>query len=322
MSSGLLSCVSDFPVAGLQRGEDYLTPIRIFSTFCAATVTASWFNRTKISRLRLFFAHWLSGLVMGIGYVVEDMMVTVCWTGSNLMGLIKAIKFIELAAGNMLAITNLAICVNLALVIMSHRTATRVKSMSTPIHLLLFLVLSVGIAAITVPFWEQAIVLATGFWFGNSDKAENTFITVSVFYVEFAVGVSMLAIVVWQLLFRRKEIRECWKIHVRIRYYFGLTLLGTVVNLALGICGSIHVSQDNPDSRLLIWSWLFRYIHISLDTVVLYGVLGEGKKMDERSGRADSSNDAPSGDAKSRGTARVTDGRHQAEKPVAMSLVL
>ena len=44
-------------------------------------------------------------------------MVTVCWTGSHLEGFIKAIKFIELAASNMLAITNLAICVNLALIV-------------------------------------------------------------------------------------------------------------------------------------------------------------------------------------------------------------
>lgn len=59
MSLHTLSCESDFIVAGLQKGEDYLTPVRIFSTLCAATVTSSWFSSTKIRRLKLFFAHWL-----------------------------------------------------------------------------------------------------------------------------------------------------------------------------------------------------------------------------------------------------------------------
>lgn len=45
-------------------------------------------------------------------------MVLVCWAGSNVTGFIKALKFLELVASNMLAITNLAICANLALVVM------------------------------------------------------------------------------------------------------------------------------------------------------------------------------------------------------------
>ena len=55
---------------------------------------------------------------MELGYVIEDLMISVCWTESNLAGFIKTIKYIELAASNMLAITNLAICVNLALIVM------------------------------------------------------------------------------------------------------------------------------------------------------------------------------------------------------------
>ena len=52
-----------------------------------------------------------------ICYILEDMMVSLCWVQSNLTGLIKTIKYIELAASNMLAITNLTICVNLALIV-------------------------------------------------------------------------------------------------------------------------------------------------------------------------------------------------------------
>lgn len=65
--------------------------------------------------------------------------------------------------------------------------------------------------------------------------------SVSGFFLEFIVGTFMFIIVVWLLLFRTKEVKECWRIHARIRYYFGLTAIGTAVNLALGICGTIYV---------------------------------------------------------------------------------
>ena len=54
----------------------------------------------------------------------------------------------------------------------------------------------------------------------------------------------MFTIVAWLLLFRLPEIKECWGLHSRIRYYFGLTLVGTAVNLALGICGTIQVLRN------------------------------------------------------------------------------
>ena len=58
-----------------------------------------------------------SGVVMSVGFAIDNMMVTVCWIDSTAEGFIKTLKFIELTASNMLAITNLAICANLALII-------------------------------------------------------------------------------------------------------------------------------------------------------------------------------------------------------------
>ena len=58
-----------------------------------------------------------SGLVAGLGYLVEDVMVSNCWTDSDVEAFVKALKFVELSAINMFAATNLAICVNLALII-------------------------------------------------------------------------------------------------------------------------------------------------------------------------------------------------------------
>lgn len=49
----------------------------------------------------------------------------------------------------------------------------------------------------------------------------------------------------------------------------------------------MYDNETNADfsSLLTIWSWLFRYIHIALDTYVLFGALRE-RSMDERSDSA------------------------------------
>lgn len=66
-------------------------------------------------------------------------------------------------------------------------------------------------------------------------------IMISLFLVEFVVGVLMLLVVGMLLLFRLPEVRECWKLHRRIRYYFGLTGIAIVVNLAVGFGGMVVV---------------------------------------------------------------------------------
>lgn len=45
------------------------------------------------------------------------MMILACWSKEGLVWVIKLFKFVELTADNMLAITNLAICVQLALIV-------------------------------------------------------------------------------------------------------------------------------------------------------------------------------------------------------------
>ncbi|CAN0129325.1 unnamed protein product [Ectocarpus sp. 4 AP-2014] len=224
-----------------------------------------------------------SGAVLGLSYLTEDVMVSSCFAGSKLLGLIKFIKFLELAAANMLAATNLGICINLALIVSSHRTMTRVKTVSSPGLLFLLLLVSVALSAATVPLWETALVLGTGFWFTNPDPEKYDWAVISIYVIELFVGICMFGIVSWLLTFRMKEIKECWEAHIRIRYYLCLTLLGTAVNLGLGICGVVFVIGDQQESLLQIWSWLFRYIHIAVDTFVLYGVLQEGS-IDERGG--------------------------------------
>lgn len=83
----------------------------------------------------------------------------------------------------------------------------------------------------------------------------------------------MLIIVVMLLVFRLPELRECWKIHRRIRFYFGLTVIAITVNLAVGIGGLLHLAWKRKTILYAI-SWGMRNIHIALDTLVLYSVLG------------------------------------------------
>ncbi|CAM9508298.1 unnamed protein product [Ectocarpus fasciculatus] len=278
-----LTCETGFLVAGMQEGENYLTPIRVLSTLISVSVVSAWCSRAKIKRLSLFFSHWLSGAVLGLCFLTEDVMVSSCFAGSNVAGLVKSIKFLSLTASNMLAATNLAICINLALIVSSHRTMTRVKTVSSPGLLSLLLLASAALSAATVPLGETVLVLGNTFWITNSDPAKYDFVIMSIYIFELFVGICMLGIVSWLAMFRMKEVKECWRIHARIRYYFCLTLLGTAVNLGLGICGSAFVIGNRQQPLLQIWSWIFRYIHIAVDTFVLYGILQEGS-IDERGG--------------------------------------
>ena len=77
----------------------------------------------------------------------------------------------------------------------------------------------------------------------SNSQGEARFVYASLWYVEFFIGVCMLFIVTWLVVYRMVEIKHCWKLHVGIRYYFGLTILATIVNLSLGICGSIFLTN-------------------------------------------------------------------------------
>ena len=58
-----------------------------------------------------------SGLVHLLSGIVMAEMVLDCWVGAELVTFIKALKFLELAGSNLVAVTNLAICANLALIV-------------------------------------------------------------------------------------------------------------------------------------------------------------------------------------------------------------
>ncbi|CAB1104991.1 unnamed protein product [Ectocarpus sp. CCAP 1310/34] len=236
--------------------------------------------------------HFSCGLLYQLLILMQATMISVCWAGANLIKLIKTFKFLELASVNMLATTNLAICINLALVVMSESINNTspsaphgicsllplsgtsvcgllslvlptvgdtaqlqshgdqqpgVNSLSSPLLIMVSLVISIGAAAAAAPFWDFIILSGTGFFPETENQRGSDWITVSRFYLEFFVGICMFVIVAWLLLFRMTEIKECWKTHARIRYYFGLTLIATGVNLILGICGVIYLIGDREE---------------------------------------------------------------------------
>ena len=91
-------------------------------------------------------------------------------------------------------------------------------------------------------------VFDDGAVFASSREQERRdILDVLIFIVQFFVGICMLCIVSWLVVFRMKEVKECWRRHRHIRHYFGLTIIGTFVNLSLGICGTINIVIAEPE---------------------------------------------------------------------------
>lgn len=61
------------------------------------------------------------------------------------------------------------------------------------------------------------------------------------FYMEFATGITMMVAVALLLAFRMPELRQSWRLHRRVRFYFGLTIIAIVTSVAQGICGTIFI---------------------------------------------------------------------------------
>ncbi|CAM9423859.1 unnamed protein product [Ectocarpus sp. 8 AP-2014] len=155
---------------------------------------------------------------------------------------------------------------------------SRVNSVSSRPRILLLLAISIGVATAPLPFWGEIYVFGTEFFLEIKSERAFTFVAISGSIVEVSVGICMLLVVSWLLLFRTKEVKQCWATHARTRYYFGLTLLAIVINIALGaieIPGADHIDLS---LNHMVWHWSIstvRFVHVALDTIVLYGVLVE-----------------------------------------------
>lgn len=115
----------------------------------------------------------------------------------------------------------------------------------------------------------------------------------SAFVFELFVAIVMLFIVGVLVVFRLPELKQCWKVHRRVKFYFCLTVIAIVVDLCIAIGGILFLTWDK-DPRLVQVTWSMRQVHIALDTLVLYGTLSIPSTRMEVS-------DAASSDTASRG---------------------
>ena len=107
-----------------------------------------------------------------------------------------------------------------------------------------------------------------------------------------------------------------------IKHILSNTLISSINVACLRPSSSLQHDVETLFSRLLvIWSWIFRYIHVALDTFVLYGVLRE-RNIDERgdgnntgSGSGVSSGRRTSG----RGMSKGSRGSSNTSKPVTVA---
>eukprot|EP00904_Undaria_pinnatifida_P005765 jgi/Undpi1/2318/HiC_scaffold_13.g05701.m1 len=261
-----------FPLGLQHSSESVLSVFRVIATLVTVSIISSWYSREGVGSLMLLFLHWIGGLVHLLSGLVMAQMVLNCWVGEELLSVIKALKFLELAGSNLVAVTNLAICTNLAVIVHSHRTMSRVKSASSFRMVFCFLAISVGFAASALPFWDMWAVTGTSFQPTAQTLARNRWISISYFILEAVAGLMMSIIVVLLLLFRRLELREAWGLHGRIKFHVALTTIALMVNVAITVAGFL-VIDDHTRFWLIILSWVLRYVHIALDTLVLYSAL-------------------------------------------------
>lgn len=65
---------------------------------------------------------------------------------------------------------------------------------------------------------------------------------------------------------------QVWALHRRIKYHVALTAIAMMVNIVIAVAGVMSIVNDGP-LTLIVISWILRYVHIALDTMVLYSAL-------------------------------------------------
>eukprot|EP00752_Nemacystus_decipiens_P002513 g2360.t1 len=290
-------CMSDFPSMGYQPGEKVATLVRLASTLISVSIISSWCNKEVVGRYMLFFVHYLAGLLHQLAQMVLAEIVALCWTTTGVLRVVQALKFVELVGGNLLAITNVAICVNLALIVSSHHTMSRVKNVTSPRLILGFTVVAVLAGLAGAFFWETVMLSGTLFWNINTNSSKHDWLLTSTYFVELLAGVAMLTIGTMLVLFRWTELCQVWQFHRRIKCYIALSVIATVVDLAIGVGGVIYVLHRQYVPTLIVATWTMRHVHIGLDTLVLYSALGVTSRPDHNV-RPNDGGEAPAEKAK------------------------
>ena len=62
---------------------------------------------------------------------------------------------------------------------------------------------------------------------------------------------------------------QVWRLHRRIKLHVALTTIALLVDIQITVAGVLIVVNGGP-FWLIIVAWILRYVHIALDTLVLY----------------------------------------------------
>lgn len=62
---------------------------------------------------------------------------------------------------------------------------------------------------------------------------------------------------------------QVWRLHRRIKFHVALTTIALLGNVLITVAGTLIVVNGGP-FWLIVVSWIVRYVHIALDTLVLY----------------------------------------------------
>ena len=71
---------------------------------------------------------------------------------------------------------------------------------------------------------------------------------------------------------RRVVSLQVWHLHRRIKYHVALTTIALLVDLFVSV-GAFFIITNRSPFWLIIVTWVLRYVHIALDTLVLYSAL-------------------------------------------------
>eukprot|EP00903_Cladosiphon_okamuranus_P021828 g20071.t2 len=157
---------------------------------------------------------------------------------------------------------------------------TRVKNVTSPRMIFGFTVVSVFAGLAGALFWDSVTLSGTLFWSLSLDQDTYNWVLASAFFMELLAGVAMFVIGMLLVLFRWTELCQVWQLNRRIKCYILLSVIATVVDLAIGIGGLVYVVYREYAPTLIVATWTMRHIHIGLDTLVLYSALGVTSKPD------------------------------------------
>lgn len=65
---------------------------------------------------------------------------------------------------------------------------------------------------------------------------------------------------------------QVWRLHGRIKFHVALTAIALLVDIQITVAGVVMVVNNGPYGLFII-SWALRFVHIALDTLVLYSAL-------------------------------------------------